>query len=377
MQQRWVIALAAIVLSLLCFGFLTSYADATTQRQFGPITINGRVEVGTEGGRPLPANLPLELRIIDTETLTRSAPITTIVRPDGSFEFTSVPALEGNDFYLIYATYAGFRQQTRPIFAEQAEFVVFLVYETTTATDGLQVIDGYIQLDEFARIAETGTNWNIVMELQIVNRGDKIVYDPETGTSLSLELPVGSYGIEEVIFGEEQQALPQRLRVDEGFIPVVHETTPLIPGWPTHTIRLYFLMSYPGEAIWDQPFPLHVEELELLVPEDTVYIEEDLLIQTDETRFIAPERPNYTVFELSEPLKAGESLIFSMQGDPLPSATNTASVSTSQDDDSSGLQQVLLIVGGALFLVFLFVVWAVVRSRQAALVEMTEQDKSI
>jgi hypothetical protein len=345
-------------------------------QQSSTTTLSGRVERGTDGGRALPDNMPLELRIIDPQTLTRSEPFTTIAAPDGSFTFENIPVLEGNDFYLLYTSYAGFRQQTRPIFEEQSDFVVFLVYETTTVTDGLEVTGGYIQVDEFARIAQTGTNLSVVMELQIVNRGDRIVYDPETGTSLSFELPVGAYGVDEVIFEDEDRAVAQRLRIEEGVIPIAHETTPLIPGWPTHTIQLYYLIPYGGEAVFDQPFPLRIESLELLIPEDSVFIDDAAFAPTDETRFIAEERPLYEVYALHEPLAAGENLIFQMQGDPLPTNTANNTSTNATESEDSNVQRVVLFVGIGLFLVFVFVMWAVLRSRQAALAESTEQNEA-
>lgn len=351
--------------------FVVFSPDLVTAQQAETITVEGRVERGTADGLPLPQNMVVELRVVDTDNIEGVQTLTDVIEDDGSFRFENVPRVEGNDFYVLYTTYDGLRQNTQPISVEQADFVVFLVYETTTDTSALDVLDGYIQIDEFAQIRESGTNLSIVMELEMVNRGDKIVYDPAQGYSVSFELPVGAYGVDEIVPESRPEGYRQ-LRIETGTIPVVHETVPLIPNWPVHTIRLTYLLLYPGSAVLDQPFPFRVEQLEVLLPSDEVFVTSEMLIKTEEQRFVARGRPLYDVYSLASPL-ANQSLVFTLQGEPLGTVSGGTVRANTHDENEDDLQRIFIFVGVILFILFLFGVWWVIRSRQQALGNVLDQ----
>lgn len=343
---------------------IPSYAQ-----QAATIQVEGRVERGTPNGPALPNNMLIELRAVDAANAASIQTLTTFADDEGHFVFENVPTLEGSDFYVLYTTYDGMRQNTQPLFADQMRFVAFLVYEVNPEPVGIEIIGGSIQIDEFAEITDGGTNLVVVMQLDVVNRGDYIVYDLETRTSLSLELPVGAFGVDEVT--SERAPTLTYLQIEDGTIPIVRDTIPLIPGWPTHTIRLTYLVPYPDSAVLDQPFPVRVSGLRVWVPAETVYVDSTLISLAQENQPLSPERPLYNVYEQNRALAPNESLVFTLQGDPPTTGTRRVGLNNSDDDeDGSSIQRVLVIIGAGLVLLFGFAVWWALRARHAALADV-------
>lgn len=366
--MRWMIWISTCLLAILLLPN-TSYAQ-----QPNLITVEGRLEIGTPNGVALPSNTLVELSVVDASDAVSTQTLTTIADSTGAFTFEAVPQLSGNDFYVLYATYDGMRQNTQPIFAEQANFVVFFVYEVSTEPIGVEVVDGSIQIDEFAQITDGGTNLVVVMQLEVVNRGDYIIYDLESRTSLVIELPVGAFGVDEVT--PESSPNLRHLLIEDGAIPIVRDTVPIIPGWPAHAIRVTYLLPYPDSAVLDQPFPFQVENLRIWVPSDAVFVESEMVALVEQAQTLSPERPTYDVYQQNVRVEPNESLIVILQGEPpassMPSTTRST---TSANDDDSGLQQILVIVGGVLLLIFGFVVFWVIRSRQAGLADVLDRTK--
>lgn len=371
-MRRWFLWLG--ILGLLLIGS----SPKPTIGQDGLVSISGKIIQGTSSGQPLPQNLPIELQVISVSQKQPSEIRSAITANNGEFTFENVPALSGNDFYILYTTYDGIRQSTPPLYADQVDFVAFPVYETTSQLEGAEIIGGSIQINEFAVMRDTSVALEVVMELQIVHHGDRIIYasDASPPVSFHFELPIGAYSVAEVTPEDSQDLTHLHLQSrPETGTTFVADTLPLIPNWPRpRIIRVTYLLPYPDEAIFDQPFPVPADNLEVWVPSDTVYVESKGLTLVEEDRVLASGRPEYRVYRQNNPLPAGESLIFALQGEPSEalSGARPATAASSQEDDDSGLQELLLIVGGVVALGIGGGIWLIQRRRTAAMAAMLD-----
>lgn len=345
---------------------LVLYNRPTFAQESATLTVQGRIIQGTADGLPLPDNLPIELQVISVQEVRPIHTRTVLTQADGSFIFENVPRVQGQDFYLLYATYAGVQQYTPPLNANQVNFVSFPLYETTNQFNGVEIVGGNMQINQFTRVEGSGVNLEVIMELQVISRGDRILYNRQTTppTSFSFGLPVGVYGVAEVT---PDSNTAQTLHIEQGDISMVYDTLPLVPLWPRpRTLRVTYLLPYPKEAIIDQLFSVPVRNLEVWVPRDTVYLTGDAFSLTDEERTVAPGIPPYRVYQQNAPLAAGENLIFMLSGEP----TVTLPPSREQilrDSANTGSRALIFGLGmaGILFLVGGF--WWVRRRRQVIL----------
>ncbi|PJF44069.1 MAG: hypothetical protein CUN55_05850 [Phototrophicales bacterium] len=372
--QRWQYKpIQLFVWLLLGLGLLLGGTIQSAQaQQSSTIRVEGRVERGTPNSIPLPSNMLIELQAIDAATATPLQTLTTFADANGHFIFENVRRLSGNNFYILYTTYDGLRQNTQPLFASQMNFVVFLVYEVRPDPVGVEIVGGSIQIDEFANITDGGTNLVVLMQLEIVNRGDYIIYDQESGTSLAIELPVGAFSVDEVT--PEQTPNLKHLQIEDGVIPIIRDTIPLIPSWPTHTIRVTYFIPYPDSAVFDQPFPVKTSNLRIWIPAESVFVESTHISLAEEDQILSPERPPYDVYEQVGSLQPNESLVFTLQGEPPKSTSRRYGLpNTSEEDEKSAVQRILIIVGIILLAIVGFVVWWSLRARQAHLDEVLER----
>ncbi len=304
------------------------------------LDIQGRVELGTPAGTPLPENLPVELQVINVAEVRPVYVVTALTGADGSFVFEGVPAVTGSDVYILYATYDGIRQRSVPFYLEQTGFVTFVLYETTDQPDSLEITSGSIQIDEFTFIQSAGITLEVLMELEVFNRGDRIV------TGFSFELPVGAYGVSEVT---AENTTDTHLSFESGAIPVVTETVPIIPHWPQPvTIRVTYLLPYPQGAIIDQLFPIAVSGIELRVPDDTVEVTSDYFEPSYEER---TSEFTYRVYQQSRELNAGESLIFTLSGKPTQALNDPTQITIANDNDTNWAGALIAAVLGVALLI--------------------------
>lgn len=354
-------------LGLLLLAWLMMGGALAVAQDNASLTVQGRIVQGTSDGNPLPANLPIELQIVDVDIARSSFSQTVLSQADGSFIFENVPQVDDRDFYLLYATYAGVKQRSQPLYANQVNFVSFPLYETTTALDAVEIISGVMQINRFALLQGSGVNLEVVMKLQVMNRGDRIVYDPAAAIphAMRFELPAGAYGVNEVMV--EGETL-KTLAIEDGAIPLVYDLLPLNPLWPrAREIWVTYLLPYGQAAIIDEPFPALLNNFEVWVPQDEVYLSSEVLSATDQTVSVASDLPPYVVYEQNRPLAAGESLVFTLQGSPINSLQQTpAQLAYASDKDSSST--VLLVVGIAGVLILLSGIW--VFNRRQALATM-------
>ena len=361
-----------IIVVLMLSLFWATPLPTTVAAQTNAITVQGRVIVGTANGSPLSDGLQLELQLIDADSVQATSTYTTIIESDGRFAFTNVPPIQGNDFYLIYTTYDGFRQSTRPFQSDQANNIVFHVYETTGQLDDIVITNGVMQIEEFSFLRGSGVNIEVILELEVENRGDQILYDGST--AFSFELLVGAYGYSEVT---TEGSTATHLRFEEGIIPIVKDTIPLNPDWPKRTVRVSYLLEYNEGAVIDMRFPVPVENFDLLVPKDTVDLKGDTMRSTGEERPGIGSSITYRLYRQLDTIQPNESLIFSLEGRPTETVTNDPrSALRNSKEDEEGASAVTLF-GGFLVIALIFGgAWWVWRRRKLASSDLFEGENS-
>ncbi|GIK63248.1 MAG: hypothetical protein BroJett018_10420 [Chloroflexota bacterium] len=336
------------------------------------LTIQGQLVVGSLDGSPIPSGLSVELQMVsvrDGLLQTQSIP----TNADGTFTFVNVPRFGPEIFYTVSAVYAGLRQSTPPFSADDVDeqgTIELRLYETTDQLSKLEIAQATTQID-FTDLQQVGLK--ILLELQVFNLGDRIPYfanevDPTRLVTFHFELPVGAYNI-----APEGASGAQRFIIQEGVIPVIYDTQPIFPGWPTpHVIRLSYFLPYEGSAIIDQIFPVSVRNFSVWVPENEIQVTGDLFERTDDQQ---PEgsRLTYHVYQQKSPLPANENLKFTVAGVPERAAT----AKSENERGGSALVALLgvlssLIIGGAVGY------WLWVSRRKSALAlmdDLSQNDK--
>lgn len=344
-------------IGLLLLGLIPSPAVAA---QTTTLNIRGRIVKGTPDGQDLPETLPIELQVVSASSASASTTLTVLTTPEGDFTFEDVPRVSGSDFYVLFAEYAGVRQRTTPFYPDQANFVSFVLYETTDQLDNAVIINGSMQIDEFTMNPIAGVTLAVVMEVQVQNLGDRIIYAPPTAerasaTSFHFELPVGAYGVAEVT-PEDAPSLTH-VYIEDGSIPVVYDTLPLIPHWPRpSTIRVTYFLLYAEEAVIDLPLAAPVEAFTIWVPRDTVYLSSEQFTLIEDDRALDESRPNYRVYQQNQPT---DRLLFTLSGRPTETLTNTQRTTQSASSNGEGLSliAVLSVVFGFIVVIWGWIIW--------------------
>ena len=343
-----------------------------TSAQNNTVDIQGRVIVGTTNGAPFPEGLQLELQVIDADSIQSVSTLTTVIDSDGGFLFSNVPQVVDNDFYLIYTTYNGFRQSTRPFRSDQANAVIFYVYETTDQLDDIVIKKGVMQIEEFSFLRNSGVNIEVVLELEVENRSDHILYSD--GAAFSFELLVGAYGFSEVT---TEGSTEFHLQFEEDIIPIVKDTIPLIPNWPPRTIRVSYLLEYYEGAVIDMRFPTLVENFDVLVPKDTVELEGETMRSTGEERPGIGSNVTYRLYSQLNAIQPNESLVFSLVGRPTETITNDPlKALRDSEKDAQGVSLSILFAGFLSIAVVFGGVWWIWRRREMALTQLHEDENS-
>lgn len=340
----------------------------TVAAQSNTLAIHGRIVKGTSDGQDLPTTLPIQLQVVNAANASASTTLTVLTTPEGNFTFEDVPRVTGSDFYVLFADYGGVRQRTPPFYPEQADFVSFVLYETTDQLDTAVIVKGTMQIDEFTVNPIAGISLAVVMELQVQNKGDRIIYAPPIADrpspiSFYFELPVGAYGVSEVTL--EDAPTLTHLYIQDGAIPIVYDTLPLIPHWPRpSTIRVTYLLLYSQAAVIDQPFGVPIENFTIWVPRDTVYLTSEQFELIEDNHTLDASRPNYRVYQQTQPQA---NIIFTLSGQPTETLTNIRRGTPNQSDNNDWSIIVLLI--GVFGLIVLGGTWLVWRRRQPMIVD--------
>ncbi len=285
--------------------------------------------------------------------------------PDGTFRFENITTNDG--LVNLRVEYAGIRQFSK-LYLLPAELtddgilnVDFFVYEVTGDRSTLSF--NYVETFFDASPSENAAT--ILQTVELINNGNRIVYDGEY--SFSIPLPDNALNPRiqvPPIIGLRPEDLGTIEETAEGF--VVQGLVPLLPG-PTG--RLFFQIIYDlpyNESVSvTQRFEYPVSRMVLWVP-----VERQLSVQSEQLPREADqsrEDINYIGYTVIDPIESGETLTYRVSGgvvlesditSPAPASTPTTVASSNENSASSDFGivvvgiGVLLIVAGILYLFY-------------------------
>ncbi len=327
------------------------------------VDVTGRLVQGTTGGRPIPADQPVSLFVLDgtgAELLSRE----TTANADHTFIFEDVPR-SSSYIYIVWINYDGIPQgaQIHPIRGDEEVISTDVtLYERTASHDTVGVTWAQVLLN-YALMNEFGLE--VRLDVELLNTGDRIVANENDGTgplpvSVEIELPVGAFGIQPMQMQENPR---YRVEVVNG-VPVVKDTWPLRPN-QAHKITVLYYLPYEDGAVIEHNFGFPVMDAAVLVPNDTVKFSSEQFSAEGEFRYralsgglrVAELQPGAEIspndasllraHDLISPLAEGERMVFTLEGRPTRTVSQaSAGASAAADDDGSVLEMLPYFLAG-------------------------------
>lgn len=318
----------ALFLGLLAWPLTTHAQPPDTELS---IVIAGQITNGTPGGS-VPANLSLMLHTYDGQTMT--AMTDGVADAQGRFRFENVLVKPGRSFEVMvrYRDVVYFSERVEPELDELVLDLPVTVYETTTATDTLEVEQIHILLDFVPGNLQ-------VMQLYILsNLGDRTIV-AEGGQGLRFRLPVGAQGLR-----FETDSTGERFtRTEDGFV----DNAPVVPGRGTLPTLIRYSLPYTGEATLRIPIDYPTKRVSVLVPEVGVRLEDASSWQAGKELLLRGRI--HQVFDYTRvPLAPGDTLALKIVGQP--EITPSSSTSATLQDTSAVRRRTIFLAGMALSL---------------------------
>ena len=311
------------------------------------LTVTGAVASGT-AGVTIPPGLPVSLHVFnpDAAQTGETSRYQAILDADGTFRFPDIPARR-DDLIFVSVVFEGVQQSSAIIALEPDSAMISIpltLYAPTQDPNAITTV--YVQhiLD-----LRPGGLLQVLATHVYRNTGDRLyVTDQQTvdgrAISVSIPLPIGAVG---VAFDA-----PARFAVGGSPVaPVVQDTRPVWPG-QAHEIVFSYQLPYARGALIDQDYPYSTEAVEILIPDDVgvrLVGGSPVVSSVVETPRLAsftfapdlslnPARP-YTRYRLEMPLRAGDRLVYTLDGG-LPASPTPARIATS----GSGMSLIPLIM---------------------------------
>lgn len=294
------------------------------------ITINGRIQAGTDGLQ-LPVGAPVTLHVLRA-TAQNASPVLiqqlqTTLSADGTFRFENL-AFQPDDLVFASLRYDG-AQQASLIIKLEAPLRDFELPITLYArTDDAAVVQIVRAQHTFEFPSESMAQILSAYVLRV--QGDKFFMTDQSAPngkliSARLPLPIGAVAI------AFDPTLSDSLAIGGSSIaPEVLLTRPLFPDQSYEVIFSYQLPVSSGATI-DQDYLYRAEQVEVRLPQEAGTA---LTSQTQRFRHSAESAQvtgrAYHVYQLEEPLRAGERLIFTLTR-RLPTPQPAARLSRADD----------------------------------------------
>ncbi len=274
------------------------------------IDVTGKITNKTHAAPKLPADQPLTLRVIDTSgtSLRDVLRLDGKIAADGTFSFANVQRQNGM-VYIVTLQYAGLLQTSTPIRLVSGSGpsldLSFDIYEVTADPAVIQIAQAGIFF------LPAGQTMEVQEGLSFNNTSDRIFLTNQTITSgdrVSIELPLPADAQQVKI---SQDLTQQYLVTARNNLPVVQGIQPIYPGAAT---PLQFSYTLPSSAHVDfaSPVGYSVQSLAVYTPQTS-----NLVVESAD---FTPGQPLqlqdglYSTYTLQTPLKAGDSLRFSVEG---------------------------------------------------------------
>lgn len=334
LRRAWPALTLSITLALSLIGALSAPLDAaqaTPTPALTRITVSGRIQAGTDG-LSVPIGAPVTLHVLRA-TAPDSPPVLiqqlqTPLSAEGTFRFENL-AFQPDDLVFASLRYDG---------AQQASVIVKLepplrdfelpitLYARTNDSDALQIARAQ---HTFEFPSEDMAQILSVYTLRV--RGDKFFSTDQSapnGRNISARfpLPVGAVAI------AFDPALSDSLAIGGSAIaPEVLLTRPIFPDQPYEVIFSYQL-PLGGGATLDQDYLYRTEQVEIRLPQDaqaTLTSPTQRFRQSTES--VQGTGRTYQVYQLEQPLQAGERLIFTLTRRLPPTPQPFSRPSTAED----------------------------------------------
>jgi len=343
---------AWVILTLLALSAVSMVsAESTVRAQSGTPTstllaestfaVYGQVNTGTAGAT-LPSGLIVTLNIVRFNPDNPSAlpDVRTLTQPLSSindFSFEQVTARTGDNVFVtvphggvLQGSIAAAVTDTHPDLA-----LPFLIYEPTTNINVITLVNAEYTLD-FA----VGNVMQVLAKFYYRNTSDRMFISGATDksnrpVSVVVPLPVGARAI-----AFNAQVSSRFNVVGDDIFPIVQDTKPVMPG-ESHEVIFSYQVPYQNAAPIDQDYPYQTAQVAVLIPQDV-----RVRLTGDFSSAVSSDtdgKRQYVQYTTNKPLKAGERLLYTVEGVP-PVQQSKAAVAR----DSSGLDFTpLLVLGGA------------------------------
>jgi len=276
------------------------------------------------------------------------------VNEDGTYLFENVEMPPGRIF-IVEAIYGGITLQSKMGVVENEQTNLALepiaLYEITEDSSGL-VID---QVNIFFHPAEE-TKYDVLALYNFRNAGETVVSVKmaERQEIPFLKFPVGADGLG---YEAAQDSAPF-MSMDDGFA--------MRPNEKPYGIVAFSSVPRQAETVVSQEFILPVEMVRIYVPDG-------LEVKGGRIVYESPQNIQGTIYQsyMVNKIAAGETLTFTLSGDPSAVPTEENSPTTSA---ASSNNVILVIAGGFGILLILAGVWMYVRDRKRAEEESDEEE---
>jgi hypothetical protein len=329
------------------------------------VAIAGKVTSGT-AGITLPSALTLTLNLVTTDVAGRIDAQTQNIamQPDGTYRFDGVTVIPGTSIFVI-TTYEGVVQGSLVVQADNdtAMYDLPITLYAGTNDPAVVTLERAQYILDFKAGSEIGNVMQVLATYYYRNTSDRFFLAAEQtaqGKPISVNIPL-PVGAQSIAFTNNVGT-----RYSIGGIPalpVIQDTRPVLPGQP-HEIIVSYNVPYDKGAPIDQDYPFAVQRIEVLIPDDAgVRMQDKGEFTANPNISINPQR-SYTQYNLSQPIKAGSRLIYTLEGIPPNQATAVPRPVTSEGGLVDYLPLILL--AGAVVMAGVFVVVYLLRPKRGA-----------
>jgi hypothetical protein len=281
-----------------------STPESTTQMDVSPtaqaemVVIRGKVTL--DGGAVIPQGTLANL-LLYTSSGELAQTLTTPIPPDGSYEFTNVPA-DSTLFYLVTVDFNSVTYRSDPANFDGTLFQLEMpvtIFATTVDQSVLTITQAHLQFD-----FSTAGQVQVMVLYVVTNPSGKTVVVPSDGSNVPfIQIPAGA---ENINYQLAQSSSPL-LNAANGFA--------LLPGADLqYGIITSFTIPYTNRLVFAQLFSLPVSSATIIVPEG-VKVRSDQLTDAGTQPSTGTPVVTYHLYQASS-LAAGSTLTMTISGMP-------------------------------------------------------------
>jgi hypothetical protein len=277
----------------------TPSAEVSPTAQANLIVIDGRVTLASGGA--IPVGTSATLLLYNTTSGQEMQRLTTLILPDGKYEFMDIPA-DSTTVYMVTVDYSGITYHSDFVQFDGTLFqfdMPITVYDSTNDLNVLTITQAHLQFD-----FSTAGQIQVMALYVIINPGGDAVIVPSDGTSVPfIQIPESAASVQYQL----AQSSSPLLNATGGFA--------LLPGADKqYGIIATFTLPYTNRLEITQPFFLPVSSATIIVPEGVKVRSDQLTDGGTQTSTGTP----VTTFHLyqADSLASGSTLTMTVSGMP-------------------------------------------------------------